>query len=61
MMMLPVIIEDLIARVSNKKVHPEKRQFEAVTLRKIKEACEKALDAYDKEYSKEYNKTWNKK
>lgn len=45
--MLPVIIQDLILKVTDKNLHPEKRQHFADTLRKIVKEGEKALDKFD--------------
>lgn len=45
--MIPVIIEDLINKVTDSKIHPEKRQHYAVTLKNIISQCEKALVKYD--------------
>ena len=44
---LPVIVEELINKVSNSKLHPEQRQHWANTLYAIKEAAEKALAKYE--------------
>lgn len=45
--MLPVIIQDLIQKVSDQKVNVEKRQHYAATLREIVKASEQALAIYD--------------
>lgn len=45
--MLPVIIEDLIKKVTDDKMHPEQRQHYAKTLRDIVAACNAALVKYE--------------
>ena len=47
--MIPAMIEDLINKVSDKKVHYEKRQFYYATLLDIKAAVDKAIQDYEKE------------
>lgn len=47
--MLPVIIEDYIKNLTNKGVHPDRRQFYYTSLLNIKEAVERALRDYDME------------
>lgn len=48
--MLPVIIEDLIKKVTDQSTHPEKRQHFATTLRKIVDEASKALNQFDKDW-----------
>jgi len=47
--MLPVIIEDYIAKLIDKNTHIERRQFYYTSLISIKQAVEKALDEYERE------------
>ena len=47
--MLPIIIEDLINKVKDSRVHPEKRQHYVVTLQKIINASEDAIKAYERD------------
>mgnify|MGYP001095614269 CR=1 FL=1 len=44
---LPVIIEDLISKVTNKNTHVEQRQHYATTLKTIVEESQKALEVYE--------------
>lgn len=44
---LPVIVEDLISKVTNDKLHYEQRQHYAQTLENIKNEAEKALKTYE--------------
>lgn len=43
------MIEDLVSKILDKKVHHEKRQFYYVTLLNIKSAIDKAIQDYEKE------------
>lgn len=43
------MIEDLVSKVLDKKVHYEKRQFYYATLLNIKNAIDKAIQDYEKE------------
>jgi hypothetical protein len=47
--MIPVVIEDLIQKLTNKKERVESRQFYYDTLVKIRDAVEKAIRSYEKE------------
>lgn len=47
--MIPTMIEDLISKVTDKKVHTDKRQFYYATLVKIKEAISVAIVKYENE------------
>jgi len=47
--MIPAIIEEYVANVSDKSKHKERRQFYADVLRKVKKTVDAALTAYDKE------------
>lgn len=47
--MIPVIIEDMIANVTNNKTHKERRQFYYTTLLAIKEKIDKAIKDYERE------------
>ena len=44
---LPVIIEDMIDKATNKSVHPEQRQHYVKTLSDISKACENAVQQYE--------------
>ena len=44
---LPVIVEEYIAKVSNINTHPEQRQHYANTLYAIVEEAQKALKTYE--------------
>jgi len=44
---LPVVIADMIEKVTNKNVHPEQRQHYASTLNTIVEEAQKALKIYE--------------
>jgi superoxide dismutase len=44
---LPVIVEDLISKVTNSKMHPEQRQHYAKTLEDIVAEAQKALKTYE--------------
>jgi hypothetical protein len=46
---LPVIIEDLIIKVTNKNTHPEQRQHYVKTLDDIRKACNEAIRQYENE------------
>jgi hypothetical protein len=46
---LPVIIEQLISKVTDSKTHPETRQHYATTLQKIVDESQKALKKYDQD------------
>lgn len=48
--MIPVIIQDLIDKVTDKGLHPEKRQHYADTLKRIVESANKALNQFDKDW-----------
>lgn len=50
--MLPVIIEDLIKKVTDSRLHPEQRQHYVTTLTTIRHACDKALREYEKQKTK---------
>jgi hypothetical protein len=47
--MIPVIIEDMIKNLTDKRVHFEKRQFYYDSLIKIKKSIEKAIEIYERE------------
>lgn len=47
--MIPVIIENLIGDVTNKKIHTDKRQFYYTTLVNIRKAIDSAIKEYEKE------------
>jgi hypothetical protein len=47
--MLPVIIQDYITKLLDKKTHVERRQFYYSTLVTIKTSIDKALKDYDTE------------
>lgn len=47
--MIPVIIQDYIHKLLDKKTHYEGRQFYYSTLTTIRESINKALYEYDKE------------
>lgn len=47
--MIPVIIQDYISKLSDKKTHPESRQFYYATLVTIKASLEKAIKNYETE------------
>ena len=47
--MIPVIIEDLIQKITDKSIHPEKKQHYAGTLYKIREEVDKAIKKYELE------------
>lgn len=49
MQLMPVIIEDLIHKVTNGKLHPEKRQHYAMTLETIVKESQKALAQYERD------------
>ena len=53
---LPVLIEDLIQKVSDKKTPIEKRQHYANNIRNIKNALEQTLVKFDKEYKEYFSK-----
>lgn len=53
---LPVLIEDLIKKVTNSKVSVEERQHYASTLRNIQSAIGSALTQFDNEYKDYFNK-----
>ena len=44
---LPVLIEDMIKKVTDSSTHPEKRQHWANTLADIVEESQKALKTYE--------------
>lgn len=44
---LPVVIADMIDKVSNQNIHPEQRQHYARTLEVIIEQAQKALKVYE--------------
>lgn len=44
---LPVIVEDLISKVTNSNVHPEQRQYYAKTLEDIVSEAQRALKTYE--------------
>lgn len=44
---LPIIVEDLILKVTNPKTHPEQRQHYAKTLQDIVAEAQKALKTYE--------------
>lgn len=50
--MIPQIIEDYVAKVTDRSTHPERRQFYADTLRAIVKAATKALTTFEKETMK---------
>ena len=47
--MIPVIIQDYIANILDKKKHPERRQFYYDTLLKIRESINQAITQYERE------------
>jgi hypothetical protein len=47
--MIPILIEDLIKKLTDKNHHIEKRQFYYISLINIKNAIEKAIQDYEKE------------
>lgn len=47
---LPVIIEDLIAKVSNSNLHPEQRQHYAGTLKSIIDESTKAYKQWERDW-----------
>jgi len=47
--MIPIVIEDLVSKVLDKKVHFDKRQFYYATLLNIKNVIDKAIEDYEKE------------
>ncbi len=47
--MLPAIIEDYIKNLTNKNTHVEKRQFYYMTLLKIRDEANNAIQKYEKE------------
>lgn len=53
---LPILIEDMIRKVTDKTQNVENRQHYATTLRNIQEAACKALAQYDKEYKDYFRK-----
>lgn len=50
--MIPVIIEDLINKVTDKKARIETRQFYYTSLLEIKKRVEKAISQYEMEKTK---------
>jgi hypothetical protein len=54
--MLPVVIEDIITKVTDKTKHVETRQHYAATLRNIIEKSQNALDEYEREKMVKYKK-----
>lgn len=44
---LPVIVEEYIAKVTDSKTHPEQRQHYATTLNNIISEAQKALKTYE--------------
>lgn len=53
---LPVLIEDLIKKVTDKKKSVEERQHYATSLRHISDAIGSALSQFDKEYKDYFRK-----
>lgn len=55
---LPVIVEDLIRKVTDENLHPEQRQHYVKTLEDIKDAADKAISKYnlDKTMNRKYKK-----
>lgn len=47
--MIPVIIQDYISKVLDKKTHPERRQFYYDTLLRIRESINQAISRYEQE------------
>lgn len=47
--MIPVLIEDYIQKLLEKKTHPERRQFYYDSLVRIRDAISVALIEYDRE------------
>lgn len=47
--MIPVIIEDLIGKVTDKNLHSDKKQHYANTLYDIREQVDRALKQYETE------------
>lgn len=54
--MLPVMIEELIRKVNDTSIHPDKRQHYAKTLRDIAEAVDQSLKRYEVEKNFSNNK-----
>lgn len=50
--MVPQMIQEYVEKVTNKKAHPETRQFYYTTLRDIQLAVEKAIKSYESETKK---------
>ena len=50
--MVPQIIEDYVAKVTDRSVHKERRQFYADTLRAIVKEASKAITTFEKETTK---------
>lgn len=46
---VPTIISDYVAKVSDKNIHPESRQFYYSTLLNIRSVVNDALNEYEKE------------
>lgn len=47
--MIPVIIEDLISKITDKNLRPDQKQHYAGTLYNIRDQVEKALKKYETE------------
>ena len=50
--MLPQMIQEYVEKVTDRKAHPETRQFYYSTLREIQKAIDKAIADYEKETTK---------
>ena len=44
---VPVIIEDIIDKVTNKNLHPDQKQHYVTTLQNVVEEAQKALVSYE--------------
>lgn len=51
-LMVPQVIEEYVEKVTNKRSHPETRQFYYKTLRDIQAMVSKAIGEYEKETAK---------
>ena len=45
--MLPVMVEDLIKKVTDSSTHPERRQYYVKTLGDIRDAADEAIKKYE--------------
>jgi len=53
---LPVIVEDLISKVTSDNIHPNQKQHYAKTLEDIVKASQKALNTYETQRNNKYGK-----